>query len=397
MIPIPIRTDYRMSRIPWINYALLAANIALYAMGYHGASVAGDARIGDLMLDAQEPRLHQFVTCVFLHASILHLLGNMLFLWVFGGAINDKFGHIGYLAFYLAGGVLASLGYVLFTGTGRLLGASGAISAVTGAYLVLLPRSRVTVLWFFIWIFPMEISSLLFLAFQFIFNLFESLAQNEGEVAYAAHCVGYVFGIAMAAGLLAVKILPRDPMDLLNLFKHHRRRTHYRRVVAGGYDPFSYQRAAYMQHSGQADVISSSVAPADGPQAAELELRKAVSEACQTGDLASAAQKYLELVAVNPQAVLPCRQHLDVANRLTAEKLPAQAADAYELFLKHYPTNESAGEVSMLLGVIYARYLGKYDMAEQYLAQAVEKLRDHRRMRMAEEMLREVRAGRSDG
>ena len=105
---IPIRTDYRMRRTPWANYALLAVNVAVYALGYHAASQAGLQRIYGHMLHPDEPQLAQFFSSMFLHGSFAHLGGNMIFLWVFGNAMNDKFGQAGYLAFYLAGGVSVS-------------------------------------------------------------------------------------------------------------------------------------------------------------------------------------------------------------------------------------------------------------------------------------------------
>ncbi|HAU37433.1 MAG TPA: rhomboid family intramembrane serine protease, partial [Phycisphaerales bacterium] len=95
---------------------------------------------------------------------------------------------------------------------------SGAISAVTGAFLVLLPRTRVTLIAFFIYyIFPFELSSIYFLAFQFVWNTFMSFGEVGGAgggVAYVAHSSGYVFGIAVAALLLVFHLLPRDPFDL---------------------------------------------------------------------------------------------------------------------------------------------------------------------------------------
>ena len=80
---IPIRTDYRMSRTPWVNYGLLAANILVYLAGYHGNDPAAMERLADTMLNPYAPQLHQFITSVFLHANLMHLLGNMVFLWVF--------------------------------------------------------------------------------------------------------------------------------------------------------------------------------------------------------------------------------------------------------------------------------------------------------------------------
>ncbi|HAU37877.1 MAG TPA: rhomboid family intramembrane serine protease, partial [Phycisphaerales bacterium] len=109
---IPIRTDYRLNRIPWMNVAIIVANVAIFFLGFNGAAPLNRMRIDAWMLQPDNPQLEQFFSSVFLHANLAHLLGNMVFLWVFGNAVNDKFGHVGYAAFYLAGGVLAGVGYL---------------------------------------------------------------------------------------------------------------------------------------------------------------------------------------------------------------------------------------------------------------------------------------------
>ena len=123
---------------------MLVLNVALFFAGYNATTPRQRMLIDHWMLQPQAPQLHQFFSCMFLHADTVHLLGNMVFLWVFGSAVNDKLGHAGYAAFYLAGGVIAGVGYVLLSGVAPALGASGAIAAVTGAFLVLFPRVRVT-------------------------------------------------------------------------------------------------------------------------------------------------------------------------------------------------------------------------------------------------------------
>ena len=103
-------------------------------------------------LRSADPAIYQFITYQFRHGDVWHLLGNMLFLWVFGNSVNSKMGDWAYVVFYLAGGVFAAWGYAMLESPGfTLVGASGSIAAITTAYLVLYPRSRVTVLlWFFL-------------------------------------------------------------------------------------------------------------------------------------------------------------------------------------------------------------------------------------------------------
>ena len=393
---IPIRTDYRLSRRPWVNYAILVANVAIFLGGYNGADTRSVGRIWPWLLHPDSPELFQFFSSVFLHGSWLHLLGNMVFLWVFGNAINDRLGHLGYLAFYLAGGVLAGVGYVVMSGGAPVLGASGAIAAVTGAYLVLFPRTRVTVLMFLYFITWFEVSSLLFLAFQFLFELYMSIQVSTGvagvTVAHWAHSSGYLFGIAVAAMLLALRLLPRDAFDLLNLFRASRRRSQYRRMAARGYDPF---RAGSGIGAGRS-VASEPVAPTlpDIPDDRQRRLRSEISEAHARGDLPAAAQGYLDLVLLAEDAVLPRQQQLDIANQLMSTERHPQAADAYERFCGHYPRYEHRADIYLMLGILYGRYLHQLDRAEHYLQRAVEGLRDARKQDLARADLAAVRARR---
>ncbi|HUT57124.1 MAG TPA: rhomboid family intramembrane serine protease [Phycisphaerae bacterium] len=382
---IPIRTDYRLSRRPWMNYALVIANVVVFLAGFHGGN---DRLVRQWLLDPGVPRLAQFFTSVFLHAGWPHLIGNMIFLWVFGNAINDRFGPIGYLAFYLGGGVAAGILYVLAGGWIPALGASGAICAVTGAYLVLLPRTRVTVVaWLFYVLLPFEISSLFFIAFQFVHNLlmgFTQLGGHAGGVAYWAHIGGYVFGIAVAAAMLATRVLPRDAFDLLSLIRTGHRRQRYRRMVWQGYDPFGVGKAGFAANpSRRVSARSLTTATPDNEMARELQARREISEACARHDTSAAADRYLELLAIAPDAVLPRQQQLDVANQLMSSERYAQAADAYERFLRHYGTYEHLADIYLMLGLLYGRYLQEYDKAEQYLEKAIQSSSDPRKVELA--------------
>src|SRR5678815_1057917 len=142
---IPIRTDSALRHTPWMNWGLIAANILMF-----GAQQVFKSIGESWHLSPSQPRIWNFLTYAFLHANSLHLLGNMLFLYIFGNNVNDKMGHLGYLAFYLAGAVFSGLGFVVLSpGNAPVVGASGAVSAVTGAYLVLFPRATVTVVYLF--------------------------------------------------------------------------------------------------------------------------------------------------------------------------------------------------------------------------------------------------------
>lgn len=390
---IPIRTDYRMRSRPWVNYALIAANVMVFFAGFNGGY---PKTIEPLLLHPTMPQIHQFLSSIFLHGNFVHLLGNMLFLWVFGNAINDRFGHLGYLAYYLAGGVISSLGYILLSADVPALGASGAISAVAGAYLVLLPRVRVRLLVVFPLITTFEISSLYFLLFQFIWDLLLTLgtigkgASSGGGIAYAAHSSGYIFGIAVAAILLVFRVLPRDDFDLLSLIKSGRRRGRYRRMVSRGFDPFS-AREAKPGSPRWVRVKKTAAETPDSPAATELRLRGQIADACRRQDLQPAAEKYLRLVQIADEAVLSLQNQLDVANFLMSSQRHPAAADAYERFLKHYSTYDHLPDIHLMLGLLYGRYLHQYDRAQRMLNQAIKRLTDPQKLAMAKADLEAVR------
>jgi hypothetical protein len=218
------------------------------------------------------------------------------------------------------------------------------------------------------------------------FNLFSVYAELEGRgsgVAWWAHIAGYAFGISVAAGMLAGRILPRDRFDLLNLIRAWRQRMGYRQMVSQGFDAFGYgSRPGTGLSRRVAAREVESVVP-DSQMAREMQFRQEAAEAHARHDLPAAADAYLRLLAVSPQAVLPRMQQLDVANQLMSADLYAEAADAYERHLHHYG-DSSVGDVHLMLGLLYGRYLKEHDKARESLQKAVKLLRDPRKVAFAQ-------------
>ena len=152
------------------------------------------------------------VTSQFLHGSWIHLAGNMLYLWIFGNNIEDRFGRIRFLVFYLVGGILAGLSQVAIDPSSPVptIGASGAIAATLGAYLVLFPRARVTTLVFLGFFYQLiDIPAIAVLGFWFVLQLLDGLTslgavQTGGGVAFFAHIGGFVFGAVLARVAMGV-------------------------------------------------------------------------------------------------------------------------------------------------------------------------------------------------
>ncbi len=144
-----------------------------------------------------------FVTSVFLHGSWVHLIGNMWFLWIFGNNVEDAMGHLRFAVFYVLTGVIAALGHVAVdpTSTLPLVGASGAISAIMGAYLVLYPRARVATLFWFIIVFRIiQLPAFVMLGMWFAYQLLAALLTPVGVgggVAFAAHVAGFLAGLGL--------------------------------------------------------------------------------------------------------------------------------------------------------------------------------------------------------
>jgi membrane associated rhomboid family serine protease len=144
------------------------------------------------------------ITSMFLHGSLLHIGGNLLFLWVFGNNIEDVLGKVGFMLFYVAGGVAATLTHVALNldSTVPMVGASGAIAAVMGAYLVLFPKARVYTLVFFILITVLPLRAWMVLGFWFVLQFFTD--PNSG-VAWGAHVGGFVFGVLVGLVVRAAR------------------------------------------------------------------------------------------------------------------------------------------------------------------------------------------------
>jgi membrane associated rhomboid family serine protease len=219
MFFFPIGDDNTQRRtIPLVNYTLIAINVAVYlyqianpefTLGYsvvpaeitQGRDIKGLVQPGLRLAPSPSPIYLTMLSSMFMHGGLLHIGGNMLYLWIFGDNVEDRMGHLKYLIFYLLCGFLASARYIFFGPNSVIpsLGASGAIAGVLGAYLVLFPRQGVRVFQFGM---IMEVPALIVIGLwgllQF-WNGFGSLgrAGEGGGVAFMAHVGGFIAGILL--------------------------------------------------------------------------------------------------------------------------------------------------------------------------------------------------------
>ena len=395
MLIIPIRTESNIRRTPLVNYVLIGANVFLFLIFNYGMADTAMTSFKEqyLYFHSAEPALYQFFTYQFLHADVWHLLGNLLFLWVFGNSVNAKMGNVPYLLFYLAGGVFAAWGYAVITARPfHLVGASGAVAAVTTAYLALFPRSRVTVLvWLFIFIHFFELPAMIIIGLKIIVwdNIIAPGLGGQGAVAHGAHLAGYLFGFVSALGMLLMRALPRDQFDILALWK----RWHQRREFAAAMsDPAAAAKAQYGSVA--------RAAPADPKQQAIDEqrfdkisnLRSRISEALERPDTAAGAELYGQLLEIDSQQCLSERHQLDIARHFYGAGHFPEAAAAFERYVEYYPLSIEAGNVRLLLGIINARDLRDYEVADKHLTESMERLRDQARRDQCFQWLKTVRA-----
>ncbi len=381
---LPLRTDSPLRNTPYMNWALILANVAVFALQKARPEVTAS-----FALYTHGPSVPAFVTYAFLHGSVIHLVGNMLFLYLFGNNVNDKMGHVGYLLFYLAGAMFSGIGYAVSSQAGALVGASGAVWAVTGAYLVLFPRANVSIIYFFIMVGHLELPSWIFVLIKVGMDIISLGAPSN--VAHVAHLSGAVFGFAVSFALLAAHLLPRDQFDVWALFKQWNRRRQYRDMVAKGYNPFGYTPVAVSgDNLGGQGGAQAMAEPRDPRTERAVTLRNDIAAAITLHDLPRAAELYLELRGVDPQQVLSRQAQLDVANQLNAQQLYSEAAEAYEAFLGTYPKFEQIEHVELMLGLIYARYLHQYDRAKGYLVKAIARLHGDREITMARSELMRI-------
>jgi membrane associated rhomboid family serine protease len=203
---IPLRDVVPTRTTPIVTISLIVINVVVFV---HELQLGPSALRTFFLTAGLVPvrwSWHTVLTSMFVHGGYVHIGGNLLTLWIFGDNVEDRMGHGRFLVFYLVAGTLAALGQVWADpqSTMPIIGASGAIAGVMGAYFVLLPRSRILVLIFlFVFIDVVEVPAVFFLGFWFLMQIFGGVGQlgasasSEG-VAFWAHAIGFVTGLAGA-------------------------------------------------------------------------------------------------------------------------------------------------------------------------------------------------------
>jgi membrane associated rhomboid family serine protease len=382
---ILLGTDLRPDRRPVVTETLvilmMAAYLAVLTIGLKNPDAAR-ATVEGMMLSSTDFHWWQLITYQFAHDSpllsgdghplirLLHLGLNLMYLWVFGGAIEGRMGRVSFAFFAILGGMVAG-GAHMMASPAPVLGASGMVGALAGAFLVLSPRCRVRVLVVFILIRIWMVPALWVIAFFVIMDLAGWAGLRGEQVSYAAHLGGYAWGIATALLLLATPIVSRTDSDFFSLLKQWRRRRAHRSVVTA--TPDQRLKAAGKTAS---------------PPAFLADVRTRV----QSNDLDAAAAAWMTGASEYPDACLAADAQLTLATHLQRSGERAAAADAYQRFLVRHSESPKANEVRLLLALLLIRSLGNPAEAIPLLDRVLQNTMDQRRRGLAESLLQEAQA-----
>jgi len=390
---IPIGDDNPSTRIPWVTYALIAINVVVFiVVNRFGPLSAAISREWGFV--PNDPTWYTFVTSVFLHGDIFHIVFNLLFLWIFGDNVEDKLGHVLYFLFYVVAGALACAFYLLFTGFAGgsvpLIGASGAIAGVMGCYMVFFPEARIRIFYWFFFFFMgvLRIRAKWALGIWVAMNLASWLifrSRYVTGVAYAAHVGGFMIGIG--AALLLKGWLVRSGRVS--------RQDEWTGFAPEGSSPVSRKRAERLRPQSFQQAGSEPVAPEkpvspEEPSVSRFDrdyvsprvqtdrshegffgTEEAIVECMRTGQMDLALEKYRDYIRMRHAKALPSRAQIEIAAEMFKLKDFEAALEAYRRYLSRYPTGPDAPEAKFRLGVILSRYRKEYFRAREYLLQAV--------------------------
>lgn len=212
---IPLRDNLpTRHRIPYITIFLIVINSIIFALELSEFSTGNSTLINHYALSTTNFSFLHLLSFQFLHGGWVHIIGNMLYLWIFGNNVEDRLGHVQFLTFYLCSGVIGGLAQLLTTaGDALIIGASASVAGVLGAYLIWYPRAQVKVLLpLFIIFTVITLPASLILVLWFVTNLFNGYASIVGaaadQVAYLGHIGGFIFGVFVA--LIVSRVTDRE-------------------------------------------------------------------------------------------------------------------------------------------------------------------------------------------
>ncbi len=390
---IPLGTDRPSLRPMLVTPLLMGLNIAVFvalaALGSKNPDQLEAIRRA-LMLQPHDFHWYQPITSAFLHADFWHIAANMLFLWVFGPNIEDRLGKWWFLVFYVGGAFAASGLHVAFEDA-PALGASGAVSALTGAYLVLFPRTQIKAL-FLLFLRPFSVSAWWFIVGAFVWDLIGQGARAD-NIAHLAHIGGSIYGASVMLILLWTKLLPREIYDLFSIARQAHRRRQLKEATADG-----HKRAATWWGNDKKEGVVSGEAVA----AARAEVQRLLTAL----DMPGAGRAYKALMtdhaAVPGATVLSVKYMEQLAAHYYAARLDGPesqredhrklAAYVMEKMIAAYPREQGTPRCRVLLALLLSHEMNDPARAKSLLEEAIPYLHDDAELAIAKEELAAITA-----
>ena len=408
---IPLRTDVPARRAPVITQGLIITNMLIFGamlLLQMNGTMTAEEFAGRGSAGRHEDGLYRLITYQFLHDpnSIWHLAFNMLFLWIFGCALESALGRWTFLAFYLLGGVASGAAHMGVSHAG-VIGASGSVAAVAGGFIALFPRSRIQVLFFLFLIGIVIIPAAWFIGFYVAIDLLRAV-RGGGNVAWMAHLGGYAAGFSAAIALLLSGRVARSQFDILFVWKQARRRQAFRHTVRKQETPWiGSQEHGQGVHKAESIAESSpspgSVERAETPEPERVDqhtparaMRLDITRLLRDRRLPDAAARYVAAVTEVPDLTLDEADQIDVANQLSHDGQHGAAASAYERVVATYPYARDLLSIRLLLAALYIRHLSQADRAAVHLEAVRAGTTDGDVLAMADQLASEAAAADSD-
>jgi len=380
---LPIGDDNPKEKTPYVHYAIMIVNVLVF---FHVAGFRSAAEYERFYrtwgLVPAAFNVVSLFTSMYLHAGLMHLAGNMLFLWIVGDNVEDRVGHVGYLVFYHAAGAVATLAHAWAypASTMPLVGASGAISGMMGAYAVFFPHAKIKI-WYWVWLFftnVVYVSAKWAVALWFLEQLLLRWATGAAGsgVAYEAHIGGLVFGVATAAVLRETLLREQDTV---------------RRIVrprpAGG-PTLQWVTDADGRRVFEAEVARPSAGDLP-PQANDL---KGLTSSLAEGDLRTAYRYFTRATSAAGGSAIDPATMMKLGGALVMTGQYGPAARVYEVVVETYPDASDTPEAAFRLGTILSRSFRDYTRARDFLVRAQQTHRDLARRRQIADELRRIDA-----
>jgi membrane associated rhomboid family serine protease len=392
---IPIGDEEKTIRIPFVNYAIVAVNaIVFFVITVPMEPFAYAEFIEKWGTVPAQLNPVTLVTSAFLHGGFFHILFNMLFLWVFGDNIEDRLGHLLYLAFYIGGAVCADFIYAAANSGSSIpaIGASGAVAAVMGAYMMMLPKVKVKFFYFFYYragVFAISaIYAIGLWALLQVFYYVALEAEGLGGVAYSAHLGGFGYGlVAGAIAAIILKSIRREQIEMVDRWRGEKTSAQRLSVTPHG---SGYTEGALRKQREFEARPERLRGPRPLTHNYVSEAQENVVSLLSRGKEKEALEQYLAFIRKFRYASLPAQEQLRIADLFLTTEQYRPAQEAYERFLRHYPQGRHADEVKFNLAMLCAQYTQDYSTARRLLKELIRSTGDSVKLVQLEEELSRV-------